>query len=88
MVAMVVVAVLLFVVTAYAGGGGGGQGVEEVGTGLCVLLTDGSRGQLIDCSLPNDGEVEAEVKAPLDCPDETRYAFVGSQIFCIPLDAP
>jgi len=88
MVAIITVAVLLFVVTAYAGGSGGDKGVQAAATEMCVLLTEGSRGQLIDCSLPNDGKVQAEVKAPLDCPDRTRYAFVGSEIFCIPLDAP
>lgn len=86
-VALIVVGLLLFVVTAYVGGDGGEGDTTEVPGDPCVLLLQGSEAVLVDCSVPNDGEVVAEVDAPLDCPESTKYARVGSTFYCIPLGA-
>jgi len=82
-IAMLIVATLIFVVTAYATSNGGDR---EVSNESCILLVEGSAGALVDCSLPNDGEVVKEVQAPLDCDEGTRYARVGSDFYCIPLE--
>ena len=81
----IVVAVGLLLVTAYAGSESTKSGVREVsGAQECVLLLEGSSGRFIDCSLPNDGRVVAEVDAALDCPEGTRYALVDADFVCIP----
>jgi hypothetical protein len=81
----IVVAVGLLLVTAYAGSESAKSGVREVsGAQECVLLLEGSSGRFIDCSLPNDGRVVAEVDAALDCPEGTRYALVDADFVCIP----
>ncbi len=84
MIVMAVVLMLLFVLSAYAGGRSEGDG-RVTGEG-CILLTDGSDGIRVDCSLPNDGEIVQEVEAPLDCSDGNRYVQVGSEFFCIPIE--
>lgn len=81
----IVVAVGLLLVTAYAGSESAKSGVREVsGAQECVLLLEGSSGRFIDCSLPNDGRVVAEVDAALDCPEDTRYALVDTHFVCLP----
>lgn len=84
MIVMLLVGLLIFVFTAYAGGRD--EGPREVTNAGCVLLLEGSRGVLVDCSLPNDGEVVEEVDAPLDCSEGNRYAQVGSEFYCIPIE--
>jgi hypothetical protein len=84
----IVVAVGLLLVTAYAGSESAKSGVREVsGAQECVLLLEGSSGRFIDCSLPNDGRVLAEVDAALECPDGTRYALVETRFVCLPRPA-
>lgn len=87
LVAVMVVALALLVLSAYAGSGAGTQSeVREVSDSApCVLLLQGSEGRYIDCALPNDGQVLAEVEAALDCPEDTRYAIVETDFVCIPL---
>lgn len=84
-VAVVVVVLALLIVTAYAGGGGGTRSVQPPPIDACARVIDGSRAVLVDCAMPNDGEVVAEVDAALDCPAEApRYVTVGTDFYCIP----
>ncbi len=84
-IVIVAVVVGLFVVTAYVGGGGGdAPEAQPPPLDACARVYDGSDGILIPCSMPNDGKIEAQVGAPLDCPEEaSRYVSVGSDFYCI-----
>ncbi|MCP4434283.1 MAG: J domain-containing protein [Actinomycetia bacterium] len=85
-IAGIVVLVGLFVATAFISGGGGDTtDVIPEPLGACVVLEEQSSGYLVDCALPNDGEVVARVEAALDCPLTTRYVQVGTEFFCIPI---
>jgi hypothetical protein len=81
--AVIGVSVGLVWLAAYAGSHTSSEVREVSGDEQCVLLLEGSSGRLIDCTLPNDGEVVAEAEAALDCPDGTRYALVESEFLCI-----
>ena len=83
-VAVVVVVIALFIVTAYVGGGDGTREVQTPPLDACARVIDGSKAVLVSCSMPNDGEVIAQVDAALDCPAESRYVTVGTEFYCIP----
>ena len=84
--AVAVIAVALILLSVFVVSGSGDDQIREVsGNAPCVLLVEGSNGRYIDCSLPNDGQVVAEVEAALDCPTGTRYALVDTQFVCLPL---
>ncbi len=85
----VIVLLGLFVVTAYISGSSNTQVVQPPPLDACVVLIEQSQSQgfLVDCEVPNDGEVVAQVKAPLDCPDGSRFVQIGTDYFCIPLAA-
>jgi hypothetical protein len=85
-VALLLVGAVLFLVTAYAGSGDEPVDGADLPADTCVLLVERSKGVLVDCSLPNDGEVVAGVAAPLECPEATRYVLVGSRFVCIPVE--
>ena len=86
LIAGLVVVVGLFVATAYfSGGNDNTTDVIPDPMGACVVLEEQSSGYLVDCALPNDGEVVAQVEAALDCPLDTRYVQVGTEFFCIPI---
>ena len=74
-------------VTAYISAGDSTDVVLPPPLEACVMLVEQSEGFLVNCSGANDGEVVAQVEAPLLCPDETRYVQVGSDFYCIPLVA-
>lgn len=83
-VALVVIVLALFIVSAYAGGRGGSRAVQTPPLDACARVIDGSKAVLVSCSMPNDGEVTAQVDAALDCPGATRYVTVGTDFYCIP----
>lgn len=86
---LVVVVLGLFIVTAYVGGRGETREVRTPPPEVCARVIDGSEAVLIPCSMPNDGEVMAQVDAALDCPPEApRYVTVGTEFYCIPEGEP
>lgn len=84
-VLIVAVVLGLFIVTAYVGGGGEAREVQPPPLDACARVIDGSKAILVPCSMPNDGEVVAQVDAALNCPPEApRYVTVGTDFYCIP----
>lgn len=84
---MVIVTVVLglFIITAYVGGAKETREVHSPPIDACARVVDGSKAVLVPCSMPNDGEVVAQVDAALDCPPEApRYVTVGTDFYCIP----